>query len=1136
MNLSTDDKKQEVNYNPNPMSSHIPDILSNGTSMLDTSNNLIFRCSSTGDYFQFQEPSLPSHSLHQDWSHTLDSAKNSYISASSTRKMINTSISSSESNIPHHVCQVNKAYQKSPVFSKKQCTSGYDSKLHDTSRKLSSTASSVLSLNSERAFAVTGVHDTSTSQLVDNKQSSVSGTSNSYSSYTSREMSPLDAKKLWEESQNRLKIQDSLSKSRLHCPSVNQVDSFYASPEFVVKTPSSTELRNRTSFDDSRKDQNGLGPSNESSVRYSDSSNTFHQNFPENRYVPRRISSNKLDKVFSDNDDRKISLPAADFGMGNPFVDNHGIESSQALWSNTDDSVSCLQVESSHSDSQVTKTLAELSLTMDESPLSLRLNKSKIDKIYPRRDEVSGLSNFFGDISCVNQTHVDRSRFWSSSSSDVNDSSSQSKLGTLSAATPLQDGRSHLSTSYYEESNAQSPFSPSSHGNHGYSIAGIKRIPQPDYSSSRQGSSDLTSPNFENPSGSDYQESSVFSSRTLSSVTSGRHSNTHRSDSGLIAGSDTSKQGTSSSDHTGNQSDKNTDDSGYSVAPTDHFPIRPLKMDKFRFASDSQYPFGSVLEEPRFRNARSKSLSSLAFKNGYCEDKLSMHPEDLSHAYSTPYLLQNCREISCIQEEEQGTTKHNINSSSSRRSQLSDDVNRSGLSAVTSGNSEHGIFDLSGNHSGSGSSAKISLPGLSYLLSDEDSLRSESSRLSLMSRKPIADTPWKADYCENQPVEFETIDQPSSAKFNPQDSHVSLPRLYANKRTPFKVGDLADSPQRFGRNIDLFKPDIWRASLEGKKRASSLAYSAVKPNLVVNDYDEITQLNQSPYKFRSRKSDPHEYRKSAFHVPMKSNRRKSDMNKENHVPLYLNLPTKLNTDDNMVTQLTESPYKFGPRQKNGDKHRSLSGEVGNVGNYSACENKENITPKSRTKEKRRSKRRLSSPCLSKKNDENLPSFGTSTTTVRPEKVKQNIVDHVLNPCYMYSDTDSEDEDRVADKFSDITCNSSTSSDENYGPKRYFTFSPKSTEDLYQSRGVGTDSKSNSRSFGGQSRQVLKSLENTPGFSPIHMPDIVGSTKIKDNVQPVVSTPKYPLPLHVESSNAGTFALMAIQHDDSTVQV
>ncbi|XP_069126160.1 serine-rich adhesin for platelets-like [Argopecten irradians] len=254
--------------------------------------------------------------------------------------------------------------------------------------------------------------------------------------------------------------------------------------------------------------------------------------------------------------------------------------------------------------------------------------------------------------------------------------------------------------------------------------------------------------------------------------------------------------------------------------------------------------------------------------------------------------------------------------------------------------------------------------------------------------------------------------------------------LSVTKVSPVSVHNMKKSPHRLGRNIDLFDVSSWRNSLdidadEGFTGIKSLMH--VPPVKVVNKPLPITNLTESPYKFRPRKP---------------------------------NLA---------LTQLTESPYKFRSKPDEDVRRMRIPSD------------KENELYMHRNSGvSQRARRSLPTKPLYLVNAQN----NYNDNQMRRKSDFQT-------PCYMYS---SEGE----------------------------------TEDMSGFSPSGNSAKDTSR-------QVLGALENTPGFSPIIVPEELHRVKSTDIattvIKPVVST---PLSAHTRK---GSFQQLATPENYcSTVEV
>lgn len=306
----------------------------------------------------------------------------------------------------------------------------------------------------------------------------------------------------------------------------------------------------------------------------------------------------------------------------------------------------------------------------------------------------------------------------------------------------------------------------------------------------------------------------------------------------------------------------------------------------------------------------------------------------------------------------------------------------------------------------------------------------------------------------------------------PNRSSLPKPSLMCNI-TPVKVGKLNQSPFRPGK---IIREDLTPVKLE------KFSHSPLRPGTSVrqNSSLDVTDYDDSPHRL-GRSIDLFDrvrYRNNITDVEMDSN--------------------------TPIRELKESPYKFRFVERK-DKENKYTHEVQRANNrrHSSIlpqqKKAENITGKVISRSS--SKLREINQTYDLENSE--PFTNIKPRTIVDDFKKKHVArncqkkvpayrndlslyqsESMTNPCYSYSDTESE---------ADISGRS------HIGPNKYdrVQHHPKSFRTPI--------------SAGEGKREVLKRLDNTPGFSPILTPDDVEAIQScntsSDIVKPIVSTPK-----------------------------
>lgn len=287
------------------------------------------------------------------------------------------------------------------------------------------------------------------------------------------------------------------------------------------------------------------------------------------------------------------------------------------------------------------------------------------------------------------------------------------------------------------------------------------------------------------------------------------------------------------------------------------------------------------------------------------------------------------------------------------------------------------------------------------------------------------------------------------------------------KVSPLQVSTIETSPMRLGRSVDLFDSSkLEMSDLETPKAICSKP--PIIPPISRLDKLQVVDLKESPYKFRGRSED------NVLHCSSNENER----------------------DELSISDLTESPYKFRSKcseniiqSKTNRKfytipekrvegvnipHKRSQARYNDKENRVLDENRHHTAPMLRNKKKK----------------------GIKAKSAEKHSKPKTHVSALKYSCYAYSDTDSD---------GDIPSDFSARSQYGDASEQEFEFSP-----MKSYRREST------------SRTALKSVENSPTFSPIITPDRMNTEKVCNAngplMKPFVSTP-VPRSAHGGSENA-----------------
>ena len=272
------------------------------------------------------------------------------------------------------------------------------------------------------------------------------------------------------------------------------------------------------------------------------------------------------------------------------------------------------------------------------------------------------------------------------------------------------------------------------------------------------------------------------------------------------------------------------------------------------------------------------------------------------------------------------------------------------------------------------------------------------------------------------------------------------PGTSVRQNSSLDVTDYDDSPHRLGRSIDLFDRVRYRNSITDVENTP------------------IRELRASPYKFRflERKDKENKY---THEVQRANNRRHSSI-----------LPQQKKAENITSKIISRSSSKLREMNQTYDLENS--------------EHFTNIKPRTIVDDFK--KKHVARNCQKK-----VPAYRNDLSLYQSEAM--------TNPCYAYSDTESE---------ADI-------SRSHIGPNKYGRVQ-------HHSNSFRTPI-----STGEGKRKVLKRLDNTPGFSPILTPNDVEAIQscntCSDIVKPIVSTPKI-------NPEVYTVGLRYIDDSPSTIEV
>lgn len=293
------------------------------------------------------------------------------------------------------------------------------------------------------------------------------------------------------------------------------------------------------------------------------------------------------------------------------------------------------------------------------------------------------------------------------------------------------------------------------------------------------------------------------------------------------------------------------------------------------------------------------------------------------------------------------------------------------------------------------------------------------------------------------------------------DSHTSSQN---KKDSPLQVSTIDTSPQRFGRSVDLFNSS--RLEMSDLETPKACLKPPSVPPLSRMEKLQVIELKESPYKFRERSQENFPY---------------SSVNERERNQLH-------------ISDLSESPYKF---RSKGSEHilpsttnRKFYTIPEKQGEGMGAPNKQSKVHY-KDKENRFVEENIFFTAPRPKNKKRK---GRNAKSAAKHSQPKTHISAFKNSCYAYSDTDSD-----GDLPSDFSSRSQ------YGDEsdQAFGFSPLKTSKT-------------------ESRRPLKSLENSPTFSPIITPDRMNKEKVCNAsgpiMKPCVSTP-VPKSMNVGSDNS-----------------
>ncbi|XP_052106330.1 uncharacterized protein LOC127738891 [Mytilus californianus] len=286
------------------------------------------------------------------------------------------------------------------------------------------------------------------------------------------------------------------------------------------------------------------------------------------------------------------------------------------------------------------------------------------------------------------------------------------------------------------------------------------------------------------------------------------------------------------------------------------------------------------------------------------------------------------------------------------------------------------------------------------------------------------------------PVKLEKF---SNSPFRPgksllKKSSLSKPLHRSSKDSSLSVSEFDDSPQRLGRSIDLFDRERYRNSV-----------ADMTDDVFAKSSDtEVRELENSPYKFRSK--DTSDYKES----------------KEN---VY-----SLGSWRHQSSTTSQHNYSSEPKSKDGSRYLSEVETTNKTYNVQKNDSFTNIKPRTIVDDFKKKH-------VPRNTQKKAPAYTNDLSLYQSEAV--------TNPCYAYSDTESEAE-----------------------------ISRRSSKGPYKDERVRRHSSHFHTPVQNEGkRQVLRRLDNTPGFSPILTPgdrEIIQSSESLNGgsvVKPIVSTPK-----------------------------
>ncbi|VDI65530.1 Hypothetical predicted protein [Mytilus galloprovincialis] len=747
ISLSTTETSRYSNLDNMSLNLSLPDILKNGTyysktDTPDSSKNL------NNSRYSFGR----SRNRNPDWNGTVTSTKSSYLSASSSRPLINYS--------PPSVSYISNS---------KDTFSFSNHVLLDPER-----SGSVASLsNSERAFALTGQNAKSPQHEMSIDEDSFYAPPEYKASACN--LSPLDPKKLWDESQNRLNN------------TANQ----------IIQIITTTNLKRRTSESQItwRKLDTGVSNSDQIQTRqkYGNSLNT------DNKHCDNLL---QIDHEYYENSNQNDYSGS---GRSLQSSDEDLLESSYKENMTPNDKSRRLSHQSSREYSSVDYGASTLSNFFGDIS-SFHVNSPEVWEYYMSSASQSKLNSIEEDGS---EDYNNSLRSWSKKM--LNRIQKQLHDGTSSTEYHTSDTTPSLTSSYVQEENTRSinSYRTSLSSNH-----------------TSQSRLESSSSNFPEMSSSYIHDSSELRSRMSTSdigETSGSLSSGHRYNRYSSA------------------TDKSTDDSGYSVAKSQS--LKCLNGEKLqnsltfvtKLGSDGEFST-KLGSDGDFPDTFNRTNSHKQLENVASDGKIT---SDMKNAKSLPglsYLLSESDTTSWHSDKSviNKTPLHNEESTSFEDITLADDsatVLREDYKSVRFEDQTH--------------VKTLQRSNLTPV------------KVAVMNNSPFR--PGKIIREDLTPVKLEKFSNSPSrpGKSLLKKSSISKPLHRSSQDSTVSVSEFDDSPHRLGRSIDLFDRERYRHSV-----------ADITDDVFTKSSDiEVRQLENSPYKFRSKESFDYEESKENVYGP-----------------------------------------------------------------------------------------------------------------------------------------------------------------------------------------------------------------------------------------------------------------------------